>query len=168
MSDKTSVFASGKANQAFYVPLLGLVLAWVSFMGAWYVDLSYDQSRDYDSFGNYIAGNEQVIYSRYLFLLGIAIAAFGALMGKIIASDAGDTRLSKASRGFGTVTVIVSLVAAAIFAIATFMTSLDTGVTHSVTIRLVNVYLPILIDAVVVVVVILKAFVSKKGEHEDD
>jgi cytochrome bd-type quinol oxidase subunit 2 len=168
MKAKSSVFALGKANRAFYLPLTALVLSWITFMAAWYVDLFFDSSRNYDSFGNYVAADEQIVFSRYLFLLGILIAAAGALAGKILAQNAGESRLAKASSAFGTVSVISALIAAAFFAIATFMTSLDGGVTHSVPLRLMNVYLPILIDAVVVVLVILKAFVTKKGEHDED
>lgn len=167
MKDKSLLQKVSQSSWAILIPILGLVAMWVAFMGAWVADLYLTE---YTSCGtkDCFLVNEQVHASAYLFLLGIAIAGLCALWGRSLAAGSGASRLAHAARGFTLIAVIASLIIAAIAAIAVFMSHFSSNLSQSAGLAVFTTYIPVILYAVLVVFVILRAFVSKKGDEDDE
>jgi heme/copper-type cytochrome/quinol oxidase subunit 2 len=155
------------ANKAVALPLLGLLAAWVAFMGAVLVDL-YVPQPTYDSMGNATFPEEIFHVAPYLFLLGISAGAICSRIGQQLALKAraqlgDDNKLARAAYRFATLGVIIGLGAGAIFAIGNFMSAFNTysGRAENLGLRLLNVYVPILLATALVVYVLLSAFVFR-------
>ncbi len=163
------------AKKAIALPLFGLVLAWLFFGVAQYLDLVQN---DYVNHGrvNYAengAPAEYVHASVYLLLIAIAIFSLGSLVGQAWAIRArvekGETnRLAHAAHRFATLCVVIGLAFGAIFAIANFMNAFNRfgGASENLMIRLFDVYVPIILATAVVVFVILRGFVFRQDLHE--
>jgi heme/copper-type cytochrome/quinol oxidase subunit 2 len=123
----------------------------------------------YDAQGMY-QGDEQIIRpSTYLFLCGIVIFGLLALYGQRLAlrarSLAGvDDSLARAAHRFTNFAVIVALVTGAFFAIGNFLGAFNTYIDReeNLTVRLFDVYIPILLATGLVVYILLRAFVFRK------
>ena len=154
---------------AILYPLGGLVVLWLAFLGAQIWDL-YNNVNVYDNYGNYNLNSEQIKVSTYLFLFGLAALGVASVMGKAYAEHAHGSRLAKASRGFTIIAVIATLVIGAIFGIGQFGSAFGFGMgqAHNQLARIFGVYVPILLDAAILVFVILKAFVGKKDGEDDE
>lgn len=150
---------------AILLPIGGFKLFWFATLGAAVVDLFYTDQFYNDSF----VEPETVRWSVYLWVLAIAILALSSALGRQKAFEAAPTRLSHLAKGFTTVAVIASLVIGAFFALMTFMNSLsfNPDIQHNLTVRLLSVYLPILLDALVLITVVIWAFVAKRGNEDD-
>ena len=152
---------------AILAPLVGLIGGWKFFMFAIYAGLFVYPI--YDSQGMY-QGDEQIIRpSTYLFLSGIVIFGLLALYGQRIALRARalagvDNSLARAAHRFTNFTVIVSLGAGAVFAIGNFLGAFNTYIDREedLTVRLFDVYVPILLATGLVVYILLRAFVFRK------
>jgi hypothetical protein len=152
---------------AILTPLIGLIGGWKFFMFAIYAGLFVYPI--YDAQGMY-QGEEQIIRpSTYLFLTGIVIFGLLALYGQRLAlrarSLAGvDDALARAAHRFTNFGVIVALVAGAFFAIGNFLGAFNTYIDReeNLTVRLFDVYIPILLSTGLVVYIILRAFVFRK------
>ncbi|MFM5905148.1 MAG: hypothetical protein ACKORF_03465 [Micrococcales bacterium] len=154
---------------AVIYPLGGLVVMWFAFLGAQIWEL-YNNINPYDNNGNYNVASEQVKVSTYLFLLGIAALGVAAVLGKANADKAPESRLAKASRGFSIIAVIFALIVGAVFGIGQFGSAFNAfqNEPHNQIARIFGVYVPILLDAALLVFVILKAFVGKKDGEDDE
>ena len=113
------------ANKAVALPLLGLLAAWVAFMGAVLADL-YVPQPTYDSMGNATFPEEIFHIGPYLFLSGIAAGAICSRIGQQLALKARaqlgeENKLARAAYRFATLGVIIGLGAGAIFAIGNFI-----------------------------------------------
>lgn len=171
MREKTLIQRIGPANWSILLPLGGLKLAYLSFLGAWYLDLLVNYGVRYDDLGNVINQPMPWMWSRWVYLLGFILVSLASLFGLQISRTSGDSKFARAGRQFATVAVIISLVVTAIFTFATFMTSFESFGYYdapTLTQRLFNVYGPIIVAAAVEIFVILKAFVTKKGADEDE
>ncbi len=152
---------------AILAPLVGLIGGWKFFMFAIYAGLFVYPI--YDAQGMY-QGDEQIIRpSTYLFLSGIVTFGLLALYGQRLALRARaiagvDEALARAAHRFTTFSVIVALVAGAFFAIGNFLGAFNTYIDReeNLTVRLFDVYIPILLATGLVVYILLRAFVFRK------
>jgi heme/copper-type cytochrome/quinol oxidase subunit 2 len=152
---------------AILAPLVGLIGGWKFFMFAIYAGLFVYPI--YDAQGMY-QGDEQIIRpATYLFLSGIVIFGLLALYGQRLAlrarSLAGvDDGLARAAHRFTNFAVIVALAGGAFFAIGNFLGAFNTYIDReeNLTVRLFDVYIPILLATGLVVYIILRAFVFRK------
>lgn len=153
---------------AILLPVGGFKLFWFATLGAAFVDLTRNDNL-YNAMGVYQPQNETVRWGAYLWVLAIATLSLASAFGRQKAFGAKPTRLSHLAKGFTTVAVIASLVIGAMFALMTFMDSLSYSpdVAHNLTVRLLSVYVPILLDALVLIAVVIWAFVAKRGEDDD-
>ena len=160
-------------------PLFALIFTWLSFMVAIYIGIRNPQIR-YTDQGQTIYPDPYVQMQTYVFLLGISVFALVALWSlrkAVSLRVAKEPSLARASHRFNNLAVILSLLAGAIFAIGNFLgawTSYDPTY-EPVTIRLLNVYVPIILATALVVLVLLFAFVFRKdapdipeGEKDED
>jgi len=160
-------------------PLFALIFTWLSFMVAIYIGIRNPQIR-YTDQGQTIYPDPYVQMQTYVFLLGISVFALVALWSlrkAVSLRVAKETSLARASHRFNNLAVILSLLAGAIFAIGNFLgawTSYDPTY-EPVTIRLLNVYVPIILATALVVLVLLFAFVFRRdapdipeGEKDED
>jgi heme/copper-type cytochrome/quinol oxidase subunit 2 len=152
---------------AILAPLVGLIGGWKFFMFAIYAGLFVYPI--YDAQGMY-QGDEQIIRpSTYLFLSGIVIFGLLALYGQRLALRARalagvDDGLARAAHRFTNFAVIVALVTGAFFAIGNFLGAFNTYIDReeNLTVRLFDVYIPILLATGLVVYILLRAFVFRK------
>lgn len=156
------------SKRAIISPLVGLVIGWVMFMFAIYSDLFI--SPIYDSQGMYIGEAEVVRPSTYLFLGGIVVFGFASLFGQRLALRAREIAgeghpLARAAHRFTNLTVIISLVGGAIFAVGNFLGAFNRfdGQAENLGLRFLQVYLPILLATALVVYILLRAFVFRKS-----
>lgn len=156
------------AKRAIISPLAGLVIGWVMFMFAIYSDLFIQPI--YDSQGMYMGEAEVVRPSTYLFLSGIVVFGLTSLFGQRLALRAReivgpDNLLARAAHRFTNLTVIISLVGGAIFAIGNFLGAFNRfdGQAENLGLRFFQVYLPILLATALVVYILLRAFVFRKS-----
>lgn len=151
---------------AIRLPLIGLIVTWIFFVGAQYSELFYPWP-EYDFNGNYIGPEPSVHLSTYLFLLGIVAIATTSLIGQRIALRArtiDDTKFAMAAHRFTNLAVILSLVGGAVYAIGTFLGAFNNYSDREATplVRILGVYLPIILAAALVVTVLLFAFVFRQ------
>jgi hypothetical protein len=152
---------------AILTPLIGLVGGWKLFMFAIYAGLYVYPI--YDAQGMY-QGDEQIIRpSTYLYLSGIVFFGLAALYGQRLALRAREIAgvedsLARAAHRFTNFAVIVSLVGGAFFAIGNFLGAFNTYIDREedLTVRLFDVYIPILLATGLVVYILLRAFVFRK------
>ncbi|MFM7014496.1 MAG: hypothetical protein ACKOXT_05900 [Actinomycetota bacterium] len=156
------------AKRAILNPLIGLVIGWVMFMFAIYSDLFIYPV--YDKFGSYVGEAQVVRPSTYLFLAGITVFGIASLFGQRMALHAReiagpDQPLARAAHRFTNLTVIISLVGGAIFAIGNFLSAFNQfgNREDNLGLRFLQVYLPILLATALVVFILLRAFVFRKS-----
>lgn len=161
-----------RSRSAVVLSLIGLNATWVIFwFGAWASHLE-DFSR-VDALGNWGPGPE-VRASSYLFLLGIAVFAILATVAhrraeaEVLAAGE-NPKPAQAAFRFVSLAVIISLVAGAIYAIGTFMSSFETSPDSKVTLtgRLLGTYLPIVLATILEIFVLLRATVYRKSSNHD-
>ncbi|BDS49970.1 hypothetical protein [Rhodoluna lacicola] len=158
------------ANRAIALPLIGLLVAWLSFMGATLANLYVPQPQ-YGPNGNVFFKEEIFQVAPYLFLLGIAAVAVASLLAQGLAIKAREqsqdsSSLARAAHRFSTLGIIVGLAGGAIFAIGNFLGAFNSyaGRSESAFLRIFSVYVPILLATGLVVYVLLAAFVFRHDE----
>lgn len=161
------------AKKAVLLPLIGLLVAWLAFMGATLANL-YVPQPIYNDVGVATFPEEVVQIAPYLFLLGIAAVALASLVAKRLAqksrAELGEAhKLSRAALRFANLGVVLGLVAGAIFAIGNFLGAFNTysGRAESPVLRLLSVYVPILLATGLVVYVLLAAFVFNQEQEQN-
>jgi len=157
-------------RKAIALPLFGLSVLWLAMVLGTYTDLFVSDPWS-GANGGYDPALESVHASTYLIFAGIAALGICSVLAKSKAERAGSTKLAHAARGFTVVAVVVSLIIGVIFGFGTFgnaMNNAPSGTSHSEMVRVFGVYVPILLDAALLVFVILKAFVGHKEEAEDE
>lgn len=153
-------------KKAIRLPLFGLTLAWLFFVGAAFYQLFVDYPV-YDEMGNYVSPQPTVQLDTYLFLLGVAALAVFSLLGQRLSlklRETDDSLLARGAQRFTTLSVIISLVAGAIYAVGTFLGAFNTYSGREATpmVRIFGVYVPIVLATVLVVTVLLLAFVFRQ------
>lgn len=145
------------------LPLIGLNAWWVTFMFAIYVANQENRGS--------VANAPDFKLAPYLYLLGIGLLAVSSVVAHALADNerlSKDTEATRSLFRFASLAVIVSLVAGAVYAFATFLGSFGyAGANASIMSRLLQVYLPIVLATALVVVVLLRATVFRKSSaHE--
>lgn len=158
------------ANRAIALPLLGLLVAWLCFMGATLANLYVPQPQ-YGPNGNAFFKEEIFQVAPYLFLLGIAAVAVASLLAQGLAIRAREeskdsSSLARAAQRFSTLGIIIGLAGGAIFAIGSFLGAFNAyaGRADNVGLRIASVYIPIILATGLVVYVLLAAFVFRHDE----
>lgn len=149
--------------------LIGLNAAWVITMFANYAS-HVENIGSQVMVGDTWKGPGEIRTSTFLFLAAIAVFAIVASIAHRIADQqqalAGEgNRAAHAAFRFASLAVIIGLVAGAIFAISTFLSSFQTYSPTPVTLvgRLVGVYLPIILATALVIYVLLQVTVFRKS-----
>lgn len=163
------------ANRAVALPLLGLLVAWLAFMGAALANL-YVPQPIYNDVGVATFPEEIVQVAPYLFLVGIAAVSIASLFAKRLAQHSRQElgeghKLSRAALRFANLAVVLGLAAGAIFAIGNFLGAFNTysGRDENALLRFLNVYVPILLATGLVVYTLLAAFVfNHEAEKNND
>jgi len=156
----------GNARTAIKLPLFGLAAAWLLFMIASYTQ-SLLRSSGHPDDGTSLSPMMMFQVEVYLFFLGITAFALFGLAGQRLSLRIRfhqDSNMAISAHRLNNLAVVLSLVAGAIFAIASFFgawNSYDSG-GQAIGFRLLNVYLPIVLSTALVVYVILAAFVFRK------
>ena len=155
------------ANRSIAIPLIGLAIAWLCFMGASLTELLIPQLQ-FDRFGNPNQTEDIFRISPYLLLLGIAAGSFASLVGQRMAIrsrlEQGEShKLARAALRFTNLGIVIGLAAGAVFAIGSFLGAFNSfaGRTEGLGMRLLNVYLPIILATALVVYILLAAFVFR-------
>lgn len=158
------------ANRAIALPLVGLLVAWLCFMGATLANLYVPQPQ-YGPNGNAFFKEEIFQVAPYLFLLGIAAVAVASLLAQGLAIRAREeskdsSSLARAAQRFSTLGIIIGLAGGAIFAIGSFLGAFNAyaGRADNVGLRIASVYIPIILATGLVVYVLLAAFVFRHDE----
>jgi hypothetical protein len=166
MSNVT-VPVADRGKLALALPPIGLFVFWLAtLVGAYFelfVDYPQHQSASYNSSNAFHPIS-------YALLIGYAAVGFASVTARRMSLRAAPSRLNSAVKTFSLVFVIGSLITGAILGFAwfvgNFMIGAGTGVDEGM--RVVNVYLPILIDAALLVFFILRAFVFTHTDDDDD
>lgn len=150
------------AKRSIILPLIGLTIAWLFFMGGIFSDLLVNINQyATDDFRE-----RELRLSTYLFLLGISAVAITALFGQRAAlkiRNQSDFPLARAAHRFNNLGIILSLVAGAIFAIGNFLGAFG-GYDRDAPglVRVFGVYVPIVLATALVVTILLLGFVFRK------
>ena len=156
----------GRGQVALALPLAGLVVFWVFVLLGQFSSLYVTYGANYD---NYPAQQNQFHWDIYLVLAGLTALGFAAVTARKLSQGLTKSRLARSVNGFALVAVFVVLIIATIYGFGTFMSnafraSVDSqgnAIAPNLLVRVLNVYLPILLDAALMVFVILKAFVGR-------
>jgi MFS family permease len=145
--------------------LIGLNLAWIIFMLAMWWGLGEEPVYNVS-----YSTSPEIKVSTYLFLVGIAAFNGFASWAHGRADNqrlqlGEDNRAANATFRFATLSVIIGLVAGAVFAITTFLASFNGSFNTTVVGRIFGVYLPIVLTAALVVFVLLRATVFRKSSN---
>lgn len=148
------------------LPLVGVTVAWLALVFAAYQDIGVNFNTG-TGIGNYV----EVKSSTYTVLVGMVIASGLALWGFKLADaehvKSENVPLVRAVYRYAGLMVVIALAFDAVYAFVTFMGSFDLGMSSGVKTtvlgRFLGVYLPIIIDALVVVFVLLQATLWRKS-----
>jgi hypothetical protein len=150
------------AKRAILYPLVGLILAWLFFMGGIFTD----QLVDINQYAQDDFSERELRWSTYLYLVGISSVSVTALLGQRIAlrlRNVDDFPLARAAHRFTNLGIILSLIAGAIFAIGNFLGAFG-GYDRDAPglVRFFGVYVPIILATALVVTILLLGFVFRK------
>jgi hypothetical protein len=102
--------------------------------------------------------------------VGIAAVGISSVWAKGLAASAQESNRARAAKGFTIIAVIASLIIGVIYGFAQFGNAFGyapDGVQRNELVRIFGVYVPILLDAALLVFIILKAFVGHKEEENE-
>jgi len=150
------------------LPLVAVTVAWLAMMVATYVQTHLND------FAAYPSVPAEVKASTYIVLVGLALAS-GLVLWGFRKADAehwtSSSNLVRSVYRFGGLMVVLALVGDALFAIVTFLTSLATSSypprSASLEGRIFGTYVPIILDAALVVFVLLQATMYRKSQGEE-
>lgn len=148
----------GLAQRAIALPLLGLVFTWGFTMVSIWVGMIGRENYD-----------KVEKPSIYILLAGFAVAGISSLIAhdwaaKSYRHDETDL-LSRAAVRFTSLTVVLSLAVLTIFAFGSFMSAFGNSLRFDVVARLLWVYLPIILAIGLIVFIVLRAYVFRRGER---
>ena len=167
------------AKRAIRNPLLALIVTWVLFMFGSYLDLVAPDTQWTDS-GEPKYPDPTIQWQIYVFLLAITLFALVSLRSLHVAvglRSNTELAIAKSAHRFTNLTVILSLVAGAVFGVGNFLGAWNSYDIREepVWMRLINVYVPIVLATVLVVYTLLSAFVFRsnapdipEGEKDED
>ena len=147
----------------FVFPLLGLAVLWFAFGWAQFADLLQEPAFYYQG----SAASHQTLHaSIYIFFVGIAVLGTTTVIGKRIARKLPESRIAKSAMGFTTLSAIFTLILGVIYGFANFTMNFGTRGSDEL-VRIFTVYVPIILDAGLLVAVILLSFVARHEGEED-
>jgi len=149
----------------FAFPLLGLAVLWFASGWAQLAELFQEPAYYYQD-SALAAANQSVHAAVYIFFLGIASLGAASIIGKRIARRLPESRVAKSARGFTTLASIFTLILGVIYGFATFTMGFSTNGANEL-VRIFSVYVPIILDAGLLVAVILLSFVARNEGEED-
>lgn len=162
-----------QTQKTILLPLIGLVSGWAFFMLASWANLYIQPVYDENNF--WVSDGGVVRASTFLLLAGITVFSVLSLLALRIsvahrAAVGQDEPLVTAGYRFANLSVIIGLAGAVVFGLTTFLSAFRRfGDNEPVVSRFIGVYVPIILAAALVVVVILMAFVFKdEGEASAD
>jgi hypothetical protein len=156
----------GNINWGLRLPLFGILMFWYLFI----VSIYSEQVLTVSTWTNSSTGPQPRDYVHpmiYLNLLGIAILVVTSLLGRRLAAAQlainPNLRLNRNTYALTTVAVITALIGAGILAIAIFLGNISFGNdgNRDPVVRILSLYVPIVLDAAVILFGILRAFVVK-------
>lgn len=156
----------GSINWALRLPLFGFLMFWYLFLVSGYME----QVLTVNASTNSSVGPQPRDYVHpmiYMSLLGIAILVVTSLLGRRIAAAQlardPNLRLNRNTYALTTVAIITALIGAGILAIAVFLGNISFGseANRDPVVRIFSLYVPIVLDAAVILFGILRAFVVK-------
>lgn len=150
-------------NLGLIYPLGGILVAYALVLTTTYVDLVVNVQQQKANGDNF--GNVQYLHPyTYFLLLAVAILIISSLVGRRVAGarlSADPTlRINRNVYAFTTITMMSSLIAAVIYAIAIYFSNIFGSVAPPA-MRLLQLYVPIVLDAALLIFGILRAFVVK-------
>jgi hypothetical protein len=159
--------AGGRLNLGLLFPLAGLLVGFWLLLATVYIENALSATRQAELGDNWGKTNYLHPYI-YLLLLTLAILVVTSLIGRRIAGlhrEADPSlRLHRNVYTFTTVTLMSSLIAAVIYALVIFFSNQfvsSAEVHQDPVLRLLTLYVPILVDAALIIFGILRAFVVK-------
>ena len=160
-------------NRAVALPLVGAVVTWWAFMVGQVIEIFTPPQR-FDNNG--MAVGDSILHpSIYLFFAGILAVAICSLIGqswaiKARADAAANAGLARSAHRFANLMVILSLAGGVVFVFGTFLGAFNnySGRSENLMVRLVDVYVPILLGTAMVVWLLLRAFVLRNHERNED
>ena len=164
MSESKSFW--GRVNWGLRFPLLGMLLFWYLFVAGIFAE-NLQNINNFDLTNNNPNPPQFVHPMIYFMLLGLAILVVTALLGRRIAASklAAEPalRINQNTYTFTTVSILIALIGAAFLAISVFLSNLSFGGTpeRDPVVRLFSLYVPIVLDAAILLFGILRAFVVK-------
>ena len=158
----------GEGRTALILPLAGFVVLWIAVVAGSFFNLYEPQVHwPYKGEPKYPQVVHLAIYS---FLVGLAALGISSVYARRLAVNSTPTRLTKSAGGFALVSVIIALLIGAIYGIVSLFTGINNvgqGADTEV-FRILNLYVPIVLDAALLIFVILKSFVGLRKEDEDE
>lgn len=156
----------GRLNSGLLYPLGGLLIFFWLVLATVYVDLQVNVAKAKE-LGNALGNTPYLHPYTYLILLAIAVSLVSSLIGRRIAASKlrqnENTSLNRNVYTFTTITTMSALIAAVIYAIAIYMSNQFDNKGDAI-LRLLQLYIPIILDAALLVFGILRAFVVKPKE----
>jgi hypothetical protein len=152
----------------FVFPLFGLAVLWFASGWAQIVDMLQEPAYYYT--GKAVAAHEYVHGSVYIFFVGIAVLGAMSVASRRIARRLPESRIAKSAMGFSTLSTITTLIIGVVYGFVTFIAGYGSGdpsLQHNELVRIFSVYVPIILDAGLLVAVILLSFVSHNDGEEN-
>lgn len=156
------------ARRALVTILMSATLGWILFTAGLILDVYTRSGKTFDElYGDDAVG--MILPSKYLTLLAITVFAIGALIAKRQLVKQGGTQLGYlgAVYTFANVALVVALAMTAIGGVSVFMSGFFDGSQAAVSIRLLDVYVPIICYTIVLVSVLLAGFVFVKHSAQN-
>jgi len=156
---------SGPQRRVLLLALSGILALWVCALAAAYFGVVQDVNDP---------SQNQVSAAAYLWLLGIIALGMTAVIAKRRSRTLPAGRLTHAVAAFSQVLVIATLVIGTFYGFVVFVGNAfnramsGTGDTQNELARVLNVYLPIILAAVLLVAVIILAFVHSPSTDEEE
>jgi len=157
--------AGGGQRKLLLIALAGIFIFWLCALAGTYIGVVQDVNG---------SAHNQVSGSTYIWLLGIIALGAGAVYAKRAGRSLAGGRLNHSVAVFAQVLVIVTLVTGTIYGFVVFVGNAfnramsGSGVDQNELMRVVNVYLPIILAAGLLVAVIILAFVHTSNTDDED
>ncbi|MFM7030297.1 MAG: hypothetical protein ACKOWK_04435 [Micrococcales bacterium] len=156
---------TGRQHRVLLLALSGIFALWICALAAAYFGVVQEVNDP---------SQNQVSAATYLWLLGIVAMGLTAVVAKRRARALPAGRLTHSVASFSQVLVIVTLVVGTLYGFVVFVGNAfnramsGTGTTQSELARVLNVYLPIILAAGLLVAVIILAFVHTATNDEEE
>jgi len=164
----------GRGRVALALPLAGLLVFWVLVILGAYFDLFIQYGAQY--YNHPVRQQNAFHISSYLWLAGLAALGICSVAARRMTYAHRENRLEHAVSGFALISVFVTLIVSAIWGISIFLSNFSRNWYYGSgaaprpdeLMRVLNVYLPIVLVAALMVFVILRSFVGLKDSDDEE